>query len=109
MLPRAITLKRQREPEGAAFAGRAGNADGAAMPLDDVLADIEPQPQANTGTALLLDAWRAVEALEEVLLLLGREARPLVAHLHPHHIALDAHRDGDLGVVRRVFECVGQQ
>src|SRR5690348_8821696 len=106
---RRIQLRqRQGEPEGRAVAWRALDADGTAVPLDDGAADGEAQAQADAGPILLLDAWHTVEPLEEVGLLLWREAGPVVAHLDPRRVATHAQPHRHRRVLSRVFEGVGQ-
>ena len=78
----------QREPERRAFSRLTLTADRAAVAFDDGAADVETQAQPDTRPALLLDAWHAVESLEEVRLLLPRQPRPPVAHLHSRRVIL---------------------
>ena len=108
-LARIFALKRQSEPEGAPFAGGAGHADGATVTLDDVLTNVQSKPQANARPALLLHTWHAIKTLEEMRLLSGGEARPLIAHLHPHHVTLNANGNGDRRLIGRVFERIRRQ
>src|SRR5579884_718420 len=100
--------QREGEPEGAALAGRALDADAAAVALDDGLADVEAEAQAGAGPALLLDAGHAVEAIPDVRLLGGGEAGAAVAHGHAGDAIREAQGGGDGGVGRGVFERVGQ-
>src|SRR6185312_15470554 len=69
---------------------------------------MQPQPQADARSALLLDAGRTVKSLEEMRLLLDGEARPLIVYLDQQVSLIRPHHHDHLGVVRRVFERVGQ-
>src|SRR5687768_4275199 len=101
----ALPRERQGEPDGRAAAGRALEADLAAVGLDDAPRDTEPE--ADPG-AVVAGAG-AVEALEEPGLVRRRDAGPAVADAQPDGAAGARGRDADRLPLRAVLRGVGQQ
>src|SRR5689334_12931411 len=100
----------QRTPEGGAVPRRALDADLAAVALDDGLADMEAQPQADARSTPHLDIRGAVELLPDALALIGRQPRPAITYLNPHALrAIQRHAHVHRLIHRRVFERVRQE
>ena len=95
---------RQREPEDGAVAGLALDADAAAVRRHDLLADVQAEARAARRRV-----GRAVEALEQARQVLGRDARPAVAHLEADAVALGGGAHVDAAVRRRVTDRVGEE
>src|SRR5262245_58380495 len=93
--PRGAGLGRQGEVDLGALAGRGGEPQAAAVQLDDLLADGQPQAGARVAVA----GVGAVEGLQDALEVLGGDADAVVAHddVPQVEVALDADVD-----VRRV-------
>lgn len=85
----------QREPEGRACATLACDSNLPIMLADDGLADVEAQAQAGALPMLDLLVWSLIEALPDTLLLIGRQAWPLVLNRDTHKLTLylQAHLD----------------
>src|SRR4051812_39588358 len=75
--------------EGSSLAERALHADGAAVDLEDLLDDIEPEPEA----AHFACGGRPLEALEDARLILRRDPVPVVADPELRAAAVGAQRD----------------
>src|SRR5437763_12874295 len=73
----------QPDLEDRALAGLAAHRDLAAVGLGHPLRDREPQPAAARLARLGAGLVHAVEALEEVREVLGRDPRPVVRHPDP--------------------------
>src|SRR4051794_21434707 len=83
---------RQPHDERRATAGRVGGRHAAAVGVDD--ARDYRQSKARAGCAARAPALRAPEALEQLLAVVGRQARAMIAN-HQHDLAALA-RDADL-------------
>src|SRR5687767_6473217 len=80
----------QLDDEAGALAGLALDADRAAMRLDDLPRDVQAEAEAAVGAR----RDRPLEAVEDPVELLGRDADAVVAHLHGDGV--DAVLQGDL-------------
>src|SRR3954467_9904786 len=86
-----LRLQRQLDREGRSLAGDALHPDLPSVRLDDVPRD----PQSEPEPAILSRPFGALESLEDLLLVVGRDANPAVRH--PQHRAgtLDSRLDVD--------------
>src|ERR1051326_6155388 len=98
-------LDGQCEREGAALSGRALHGDRAAVQLDEALRQRETQPSP-FARALPTDL---AELLEDLLLILGRDADARVAHRDAHGAVLARRGDLDAAAIRREFHRVREQ
>jgi len=74
--------------------------------VDDALDDRQPQP----GAAELLDSIvGAVELVEDVGLVVGRDADPAIAHGEQHELAARAEAHANPPAIGRVFDRILQQ
>src|ERR671933_427003 len=93
----------------AAFAGAAGP-DAAMVLLDDVAADVQPEPHA--GDLPMFGIGRTAERLEDTFGGPGRQADAVVLDLEQHAARLGLESDPQLGplgrILDRVLEQVGQ-
>src|SRR5262245_37462649 len=91
---------RQLEGEAAPLAYLAVDEDAAAVRLDDVADDGQPQP-GGAGLAVVLPLD---ESLEDALAPLGRDAGARVAHAHLHGAVLGTRGQRDAAAARRVAQ-----
>jgi len=94
----------QHEGEHAALAHGALHGDVAAVRLGDPARDSQPQPRAATPSCARL--VQAVEPLEDALQILGRNARPRIAHGQPRPCAVHVERELNAPARRRVGDGV---
>src|SRR5205823_7116819 len=96
---------RQLEREAAARSGGALEVDAPAVRLDDVAHDGEPEAgRADVAAVAGLD-----EAVEDALLLIGRDAAPGVAHRDDDRPVGGPHLDSHRSARGRVAERVGEE
>jgi hypothetical protein len=69
----------QGDDDPRAAVGRALDGDVAAVQGDDLLADVQPQPEPTRATRP-----RLVEAVEHLGAILGRDPDAVIAHAEPH-------------------------
>src|ERR1700736_3270001 len=74
--------------------------DMAALRLDEAAADRQAQAGAGTTPVLRLDA---IEFVEDALEVAGRDARPLIGHVHRDDIAIAARPNIDAAAGGRIF------
>src|SRR4051812_29476941 len=78
---RADVRDRQGEGEGRSLADRAGDGNLAPVRFHDRLDDVEAKPEACLALlASVLHVAHLVEAIEDLLQVLGRDPRPVVLH-----------------------------
>src|SRR3974390_398902 len=93
MLQANLSCKREREGKAGAFAVCADDPDAPTEPLDDALANV--QPQAGTLRSSRGGISRLPELFEDGPLLAGRNSRSVVAHVHAHAAVRLRERDFD--------------
>src|SRR4051812_791046 len=101
-----LRLQRQLDRERRTVAGDALHPDLPSVRLDDVSRD----PQSEPEPAVLSRPFGALESLEDLLLVLGRDADPAVRHAQHRAGTLDSRLDLDrppLAVLQRVRDQVG--
>src|SRR5215210_840527 len=98
---------RELEEERRAYPGPGADADPAAHPADELAADVEPEPGAARNLSLM--RIRAVELLEDRLLLRKRDPDPLVLDLDADGRLRTRRGDLHLAAVGRVLDSVVDQ
>src|SRR5258707_5132617 len=84
--------EREREPEGGALTRNTVQSDLAVVRLDDALADVQAEAQADAGAALHRGARNDGETLPDLLLLGQGDADALVVHRDARQTAQTARR-----------------
>src|SRR5919201_3798018 len=95
----------QRDDKACAAISREVGCDGAAMQVDDLPADI--QPQAHTGAVAARVGL--VEAVEDVRAVLGRDAQPVIADRDLRHLPVLCRGDVDGPPIRAVLDGVAHE
>jgi hypothetical protein len=70
--------ERQAKPEGGSLPGSALHPDGATVSVDDLLTDVEPEPQAHFAAGVGLHTRYPMKPFPEMLLLRRRDTWPFV-------------------------------
>src|SRR5207253_8667321 len=95
--------EREGEREGGALAHGALDRDLAAVRLDDRLDDVEAQPEPRLARgAGILDVPHLVEAVEDLLQVLGRDSGPAVLHRDEQEAGPRLGGEDDLAAVAQV-------
>src|SRR5260221_192260 len=103
-----LLRQRQGEPEGGALARRTPHPNLPTVSLDDRLADVQADPDPDTGAALDADSFRSVKAAPDRHLLGGGHADARITHRHARGRAFHPQAHYDRAVRRGVFEGVAQ-
>src|SRR5260221_5658320 len=103
---RAAVAGRELEPEGRALALHAGEADAAAVGLDDLARDGQAEADAGDAARLRLTPE---ELGEDAGLMLFADAESLGLDLDPDHVARRRPTDHDLPPSRRILDRVHDQ
>src|SRR5579859_5184706 len=99
----------QRHGEDASMIRRALHRDTPTVMLDNVIADVEAQPQPYTGASLHGNTGYAVETLKNKGQIVGWNARPLVHHAEERLALVQSRRENHRFILWRVLERVGEQ
>src|SRR5204863_3481550 len=97
----------QREVERRPLPFLALHPDRSAVALDDLLGDVKAESEA--AVIRRRDLAAAMEALEDLPELVGRNADAAIAHGSEQRVAFVVHRDGNVAAVGRILHRVLQQ